>query len=270
MTATDSRPRTLRDKLRRRLLTSMLGRIDNRRYWLRGVDVTPPQATTSSSPGPYYIPDPPRRRDIREDRDGIPLFLRIRVVDARTLAPVTAAQVEVWHCDAFGVYSGYQRYDADKFPAVASLLARRFRPTDSARFLRGQQTTDDDGTVKFDTIVPGWYTPRTPHIHARVIQDARTALTTELYFPDGFSAAVQDLPPYNRRGRSPFVNHHDIEIRLAKGSPGSWPAISDTGNGYRADSTLHVTPQSHGDRRPPSPRLSTLRATAEELREGTR
>lgn len=222
------------------MLTRLLGLIDNRAAIRRAAVIGPDQATAGQGDGPYYVPGSPHRRDIREDRAGVPLDLAIRVVAVGSGVPVAGAVVEVWHCDADGVYSGYQRYDADRFPALLSLALRRFRPTDDAMFLRGQQITDDRGDVEFRTIVPGWYTPRTLHVHVRVSLAGKPLLGTELYFPDDFTALVQSSPPYARRGRGPFVNAHDIEIRLAQGSPGSWPAVQPIEGGHRAAVTLQV------------------------------
>jgi protocatechuate 3,4-dioxygenase beta subunit len=235
-------PRTMRDRVRRRVLTAVLGRFDNRENIRRAATLEAHQATANQGNGPYHVPGSPLRRDIREGRDGAPLLLRIRAVEVGTLAAVPDATVEVWHCDADGVYSGYQRYGADRFPALVSLSLRRFRPTDTARFLRGQQITDPDGYVEFQTIVPGWYTPRTVHIHVRVSVGGTAVLGTELYFPDDFTTHIQSLAPYAGRGRSPFVNAHDIEIRMAKGSPGSWPAVRPTADGHQADVTLQIRP----------------------------
>ncbi|WP_198153923.1 dioxygenase family protein [Catenuloplanes japonicus] len=233
-------PSSLRDRVRRRVLTTLLGVIDNRTAIRRAATLDPGQATAGQGNGPYYIAGSPVRRDVREDRDGIPLLLRLRVVRTGTLAPLPGATVEIWHCDAQGVYSGYQRYGADRFPALISLTLRRFRPTDDAMFLRGTQTTDESGHVEFLTVVPGWYTPRTLHIHAQVSLDGKAALGTELYFPDDFASHVQSLPPYVTRGPGPYRNNTDIEIRLAKGSPGSWPAYRSTEDGHRADITLQL------------------------------
>ncbi|MDQ0777628.1 protocatechuate 3,4-dioxygenase beta subunit [Streptomyces aurantiacus] len=241
MNATGEQPHTVRDKMRRRVLTTVLGRIDNEASIRRAATLDAHQATANSGNGPYYVSGSPRRLDIREGRDGAPLQLRIRTVEAGTLVPVPDATVEIWHCDADGIYSGYQRYGADKFPALVSLTLRRFRPTDGATFLRGEQSADDNGQVEFLTIVPGWYTPRTVHIHARVSSAGKPLLTTELYFTDDFNAHIQSLPPYAARGRSPFVNTHDIEIRLAKGSPGSWLTVRPTAEGHQADVTLQVS-----------------------------
>jgi protocatechuate 3,4-dioxygenase beta subunit len=229
-----------RDRLRRRVLTALLSPIDNRQRIRRAAHIDADQATANQGNGPYYVPGSPHRRDIREGRDGVPLLLRIRAVGTGTPAPIGGADVEIWHCDAAGIYSGYQRYGADRFPALVSLALRRFRPTDSATFLRGRQTTDPDGFVEFQTIVPGWYTPRTLHIHVRVSLGGTPLLGTELYFPDAFTSDIQTLQPYAARGRSPYVNDHDIEIRLAGGSPGSWPTVSPIPDGHRADITLQI------------------------------
>jgi protocatechuate 3,4-dioxygenase beta subunit len=161
-------------------------------------------------------------------------------VDVDTGEPVAGASVEIWHCDAFGTYSGYQAYDPDKFPNMPLMVLRRYRPTDSTTFLRGRQVSDDDGVVEFRTVVPGWYTPRTLHIHYRAFLDGVDLMTTEFYFPDEFSARVQGTPPYDRRGRSPFTNDNDIEIRMAKGSAGSWLDITETADGVVGAITVKV------------------------------
>jgi len=240
MAATVRRPGTMRDRIRRRVLTAALSPIDNRESIRRAATIGAGQPTANQGNGPYYVPGSPLRRDIREDRDGSPLLLRIRTVETSTLTPVAGATVEVWHCDAEGVYSGYQRYGADRFPALVSLALRRFRPADAAMFLRGQQLTDAGGHTEFLTIAPGWYTPRTLHIHVRVSLDGRPLLGTELYFSDEFAAQIQALPPYAGRGRGPYDNAHDIEIRLAQGSPGSWPVVRPAGAGHQADVTLQI------------------------------
>ncbi|WP_306827212.1 dioxygenase family protein [Catenuloplanes nepalensis] len=237
---TARQPRTVRDRVRRRVLTTVLGLIDNRERIRRAAVVPPERVTANQGNGPYYVAGSPERRDVREDRAGVPLRLRLRIVEAGTSAPVAGATVEIWHCDADGIYSGYQRYGADRFPALVSLTLRRFRPTDGAMFLRGRQTAGDDGAVEFQTIVPGWYTPRTLHIHVRVSLAGKALLGTELYFPDEVVAHVQASPPYDRRGPGPYTNAHDIEIRMAGGSPGSWPDVQPTDDGYLAGITLQV------------------------------
>lgn len=72
--------------------------------------VTSPEETQ----GPYYFDVDSIRRDITEDRPGLPLELMIRVHDVDGCVPddistgVENSAVEIWHCDAGGVYSGFE------------------------------------------------------------------------------------------------------------------------------------------------------------------
>ena len=58
--------------------------------------------------GPYWIDNHLTRRDITEGRPGLPLELVLTVQDAKTCTAIKGADVELWHCDAVGVYSGYE------------------------------------------------------------------------------------------------------------------------------------------------------------------
>lgn len=126
----------------------------------------------AATEGPFYVDDALVRSDIREDRPGKPLRLRLRVVDAnRGCAPVSGALVSIWHCDAQGLYS-------------ATAEGPHGRTNRAARFLRGVQPTAGDGWTSFTTIYPGWYRPRAIHIHVKVLLDSSEVLTTQLYFAD--------------------------------------------------------------------------------------
>ena len=57
--------------------------------------------------GPYYVADELLRSDIREGKPGVPLELRLALLDARTCKPIEGAALDIWHCDALGLYSGY-------------------------------------------------------------------------------------------------------------------------------------------------------------------
>src|SRR5262249_49261359 len=138
---------------------------------------------TSVWNGPYYIPGSPLRSDIREDREGVVVELTLRVVDLQTSAPIPGALVELWQCDAEGRYSGYLDNDPRELPNIPRLLLEHFAPSDDTRFLRGAQLTGSHGTVRFTTIYPGPYTPRTRHMHVKVRREDDDLLTTELFFP---------------------------------------------------------------------------------------
>src|SRR6266487_3199567 len=58
--------------------------------------------TPEVTEGPFYVALDKIRRDITEGRPGVPLTLKIRVVDVKRCAPIHAAAVDIWHCDAGG------------------------------------------------------------------------------------------------------------------------------------------------------------------------
>jgi len=148
--------------------------------------------TVQETEGPYYFDADSIRSDIREDRDGTPLRLAIRVRDADSCKALRNAVVDIWHCDALGVYSGFQS-------------AR------DERFLRGTQVTSSDGIVEFETVYPGWYQGRTTHIHAKVHVDNSTVLTTQLFFDEDVTALVYKDKPYSeRQGRDTFNDNDGI------------------------------------------------------------
>src|SRR5687767_1705850 len=64
--------------------------------------------TPEETEGPYYLDLDLVRSDIREGQEGVTLTLGIRVLDA-DCQPISGAVVDVWHCNALGIYSGYQQ-----------------------------------------------------------------------------------------------------------------------------------------------------------------
>ena len=97
--------------------------------------------------GPYYVDLDDIREDIREDKDGIPLYLNINVIDYNTCGTVENAGVEIWHCDATGIYSHFE----EASEGVSN------PQTDNTTYLRGTQLTDSNGDCSFLTIYPGLF-----------------------------------------------------------------------------------------------------------------
>ncbi|MGI5158651.1 hypothetical protein [Microbispora sp. CA-102843] len=62
--------------------------------------------TPATTQGPYYFDADKIRSDIREDRQGRRLKVAIKVQDSEKCEPMANAVVEIWHCDASGLYSG--------------------------------------------------------------------------------------------------------------------------------------------------------------------
>jgi hypothetical protein len=140
--------------------------------------------------GPFHVPNELVRRDITEDRIGVPLKLRLTVRHATTCKTIEGADVEVWHCDADGVYSG-----VGGIPHTT--------------FLRGHQSADGRGKVRFDTVYPGWYPGRTPHVHVKVRLNGALVHTGQLYFDDDVTRAIYRREPYASRGAAGTTNATD-------------------------------------------------------------
>src|SRR5579863_1619737 len=71
----------------------------------------PPSCTFNpeQEEGPYYVDRELLRRDITEGKIGLPLRVRVTVVNAKTCTPIPNAALDIWHCDAGGAYSGYTK-----------------------------------------------------------------------------------------------------------------------------------------------------------------
>src|SRR4051794_5075922 len=123
--------------------------------------------TPQPAAGPYALLPDIVRKNITEGRPGVPLALRVRVVDTVGGHPIQGATVDIRHCNALGVYSGDTSLGAggtEDGPVPGGYAT----PTGAETFLRGVQMTDDRGYAEFSTIFPGWYAGRAVHIHARV------------------------------------------------------------------------------------------------------
>lgn len=153
---------------------------------LQGADVCAiiPEVTE----GPYYFDPAMERVDITEGRPGIPTRIRLQVVDARCV-PMPGARVDIWHCDATGVYSGYAGQGDD-----GSV------DTTGQTFMRGTRFADANGIAEFETVYPSWYRGRTTHIHFKVFLDETNILTGQIFFPDALSEYIYlNVAPYNDR-----------------------------------------------------------------------
>jgi len=162
--------------------------------------------------GPYYIPNHLTRRDITDHRSGLPLALHITVVDADSCKPIEHADVEIWHADATGVYSGY----SGNLPPSGQ-PGGRAGPNPRKRFLRGHQTSDARGRVLFDTIYPGWYSGRIPHIHLKVHVGGSVVHTGQIFFNDRTSDGVYGTTAYKAHGQRDTTNASDSIYAAAGG-----------------------------------------------------
>lgn len=195
--------------------------------------------TPAQEEGPFYIDLAQVRRDVVEDRPGVPLALVVAVVDANTCKPIRDAAVDIWHCDALGVYSGE--------PSEGS---------EGETYLRGIQLTDADGLAEFATIYPGQYPGRTTHVHVKVHTGGRrsdgtysgghVSHTGQLFTTDRRDAEVFALAPYNRNPAEITPREADFIFRDQGGSSSALhlaPAGSSLArDGLRGRVTLGVDP----------------------------
>ncbi len=130
--------------------------------------------TPGAGEGPFYPGRMPNDDDadlvrvegaVREAGGDI-LHLAGRVLDAGA-RPIAGARIEIWQCDANGVYL----HPGDRRRAARDAGFQGF----------GHARADAAGRFAFRTIVPVPYPGRTPHIHVKVLRGGREVLTTQLY-----------------------------------------------------------------------------------------
>lgn len=173
--------------------------------------------------GPYFVDGQMERSDIRTEptdnsvREGVPLTIAIVVsqIADGVCSPLQGATVDIWHCDALGVYSGVN-------------------DTAGQTWLRGYQVTDANGRLEFTTIYPGWYPGRAVHIHFKirttVTGNETYEFTSQFFFDDALSDEVFTNAPYNQHPNRDTLNSNDNIY--SGGGDMMLLNLTDTGDGY--------------------------------------
>ncbi|MBL8277307.1 MAG: intradiol ring-cleavage dioxygenase [Pelomonas sp.] len=159
------------------------------------------------------------RADMTEGKTGVPLTLRLKLVDLNNgCAAIAGAWVYIWHCDKDGLYSGY---DASNNAGQANLT-----------YLRGIQQSDSNGLVTFKTIYPGWYAGRITHIHCMVFlagstlsSSSSSMATTQFAFPLATTAAVYASALYTK-GQNTSVTSFAADNVFSDGTATEMLALS--------------------------------------------
>lgn len=161
--------------------------------------------------GPYYVVGEYMRSNVIEAEycEGVPLFLEVQYVDINTCGAVPNVAVDVWNCNATGIYSGI--YTTGNYDSLDST------------WLRGIQLTDHDGVVQFETIFPGHYTGRATHTHllshmnATVMPNGTISVIDtpvshigQLFYPEDLRSAVEATYPYNLNTQTATTNDEDM------------------------------------------------------------
>jgi protocatechuate 3,4-dioxygenase beta subunit len=197
---------------------------------LSGRAATPCVVRPASTQGPNYVDEKLERSDIRSDpadstvKQGalLALTLNVSTIAKGACRPLEDAIVDVWQCDAEGVYSDAVDSNFD---------------TTGKKFLRGYQVTDKNGMARFTTIYPGWYPTRTPHIHYKVRSPASAPSPYEfigqLYFDEGLSDRVYAKAPYAATGKRTVSNITDWIYNRDRGRQ-TILTVTPAQNGYAA------------------------------------
>lgn len=184
--------------------------------------------------GPYFVDEKLLRSDIRADpgtgsvKPGAPLALTIVVQEVGgggKCTPLRNAQVDLWQCDAMGVYS--------------DVTDKSFN-TVGQKFLRGHQLTDASGKVNFTTIYPGWYPGRAVHIHFKVRTASEGAkaseFTSQFYFDESTTDKVMAREPYSAHTGQRTLNERDRIYQ--NGGSQLMLDVAASSNGYAATFNL--------------------------------
>jgi protocatechuate 3,4-dioxygenase beta subunit len=184
--------------------------------------------------GPYFVDERLNRSDITTDpsggpaRSGVPLSLVFNLarVNSTSCLSLGGAQVDVWHCDALGVYSDVSAEN-----------------TVGQKYLRGYQVTDAEGAVHFQTIYPGWYSGRAVHIHFKIRTFSGSQktyeFTSQVFLDDSVTDEVYKQALYNSRGSRNTRNATDM-VYTSNGNSGSKLLVdlARTASGYEATFSL--------------------------------
>lgn len=186
--------------------------------------------TETEGPFPTKSPASFERSDIRDGREGYKMITNITIGNSNNnCAGLENAIVDIWHCDAQGNYSEY---------GGTGMQSTNYQ---SVHFLRGRQTTDENGLVSFTTIFPGWYNGRSTHIHVHIYDSSGNSLkVTQIAFPEGEGTAVAIVDGYEK-GMSGYTYNSEDNV-FGNNSDGVQIATvsGDTTNGFELTIQLNV------------------------------
>jgi protocatechuate 3,4-dioxygenase beta subunit len=192
--------------------------------------------TPEVTEGPFYVSLDKIRRDLTEGRPGVPLTLKLRVIDVKRCRPIHSAAVDIWHCDASGLYSDESS-----------------NGTAGQTFLRGVQLTNKKGFATFQTVYPGHYTGRATHIHMKVhiggkarggtLRGGHVSHTGQLFFAESANSSVYALSPYSSDTAPRTLNSSDSIYSQAGGSRSEVSLAGSASSGFVGRIVVGVNPK---------------------------
>jgi protocatechuate 3,4-dioxygenase beta subunit len=195
--------------------------------------------TLEGEEGPYFVDDSAtgyNRSNILSNLDGsdtqtgVPFALTVYVYDTEnSCAAMQNVQVDIWHCNPEGIYS-----------------AESSESTSSLSWLRGYQLTDANGMVSFTTIIPGWYSGRTTHIHLRLrstydSSDNSGTNTMQVFFDQTLiDTLATSVSPYSSEGTNPTTNATDRVYSQQEDGTTLMTLSGSTSAGYSATVKVYL------------------------------
>ncbi|CAI7565517.1 unnamed protein product [Penicillium viridicatum] len=166
--------------------------------------------------GPYYVTGELVRNNMAESQEGIPLYMDIQLIDTNTCEPIPEIYMDLWHCNATGVYSG----------VVASGNGNSEDETNlNTTFHRGIQKSNKDGVIQMQTNFPGHYTGRATHIHVLThpanetkilangtlsgLYSSRSSHVGQIFFDQDLITAADEVSPYSTNTQEVTLNSDD-------------------------------------------------------------
>jgi len=172
------------------------------------------------------------RSDIVETQAGIPLHIDFQIFDVTTCKPIEGTFFEMWSespltpnpstklltnlpdANGTGVYSG-------ALSPVNGLSGVNDKANLDRTYLRGSQLTDKNGVVQFNTIFPGHYDGRAPHIHVvshtpkaeaqanNTLWHTKATYAGQLFFDQDIVDNVKKVAPYSGNRQNLMKNAAD-------------------------------------------------------------
>ncbi len=193
--------------------------------------------TPEQEEGPFYVDLGKVRSNIVEGVEGVALTLRLRAINPTTCAPLKNAAIDIWQCDALGVYSDEAQ-----------------EGTQGEGYLRGIQFTDSEGWAELQTVWPGHYAGRATHIHVKVhIGGTRTkksysgghvAHTGQMFLPEAMNDQVYETSPYSSSTTARVANTVDRVYTQQGGARSVLKTSGKIGSSLTATLVLGVNPSS--------------------------
>ncbi|MDN5204918.1 hypothetical protein QQ008_26245 [Fulvivirgaceae bacterium BMA10] len=127
--------------------------------------------TDAATEGPFFVKNTAQTVNLNyTNLTGIPMVVSGRIYgDKEGKLPLPNAKIEIWHCDADGIYHPEGNQDIAHYE-------------ESEIALRGFVISDKKGAYSFRSIVPGLYSGRRRHIHYKISAKGYRTLTTQSYW----------------------------------------------------------------------------------------